>query len=647
MSSTALLFVCLITLRAAGAPDPKSATRPDPTATVGPDSAQDSSRASDSLATASSPSPLEFRRLLADSGPGPSPRLDLNRTSLDRADAGLLREILGTAPGLARVPSGSFHLPDAVDSGDLPGREPMAVLLDGRPLTTAGHPEMPVDAPAPVWLESARVYPADPLRHPNNPTGGPILESALAVPDSLRTISAARLTSGTANTHTEEFFAARPIARGLIRVAYADQKSDGRLLFGSASGQNLLLRYERVGNSLAWAVGSHQNFARAVVYPDRRWLWDRSGWDGRVLVRGRAGTIEGTTSLDWERRAWEDSARPAKRKDALTTVLLRWTGVERAGTRSARLAPLASLEVDARRLRFYQPGVFSLDRRDIGIGFAVGLGGETNRWRYRSSIGRSSPDARAAGLSAMADVEHAGSWTHRATLSRSVRPRLLPRLSNHLWTEVAQSLVAPAVETEPPLEAITRLEWTSGAPELGRVTPRLTFRAVELRHAVSAEGGLLDHMTPDGFAFLPESAFDRTIRVWSGELAATVRLAPGLGLEASGVARASDPGWRDQFWMTPWQARARLTLRRTYFGALDTELALRGEWSGERATPFGILQLADRYDAGATATVGDVRLVFLLTNLEDDLSPAAAYDGGAMVLPLRSFRMGLVWRFVD
>ncbi|MBK8230233.1 MAG: hypothetical protein IPK72_06530 [Candidatus Eisenbacteria bacterium] len=176
----------------------------------------------------------------------------------------------------------------------------------------------------------------------------------------------------------------------------------------------------------------------------------------------------------------------------------------------------------------------------------------------------------------------------------------------------------------------------------------LRLRGVEIAHAVSAEGGLLSRFTPDGYAFLPESALDRTVRVASVHVRARSELGRGLSLDARVAARRSDPGWRDQFWMTPFESQVRLGVGRAFFAE---RLRLRGYveagWVGQRATPNGILDPRDRYDAGIEGEIADFRVDFQFVNLEGDLTEASGYDGGWMVLPLGSIRMGLVWRFVD
>jgi len=55
----------------------------------------------------------------------------------------------------------------------------------------------------------------------------------------------------------------------------------------------------------------------------------------------------------------------------------------------------------------------------------------------------------------------------------------------------------------------------------------------------------------------------------------------------------------------------------------------------------------DRFDAGGTITAGNLTLFAVLLNLQDDLREAGTLDGGLMILPRRSARMGMTWRFLD
>lgn len=570
------------------------------------------------------------------------PYWSLDLDALRAREEGLIAEGLEWETMLSRQAGGSAHLPEPYDWGDLPGREPPVWVLDGLPVGTPGHPETPMDPWMPSWTQQLSVRPASPLRYPNNPTGGMLLEGTALRGDTVA-VSAARLLEGSNETHTEELLLVRPLRGGQLRLQYGDHKSNGRQLYGRQFGENLLFGYERSAGPRSWSVRATSGQSRVRVIGERRWLEDRDAIEARWRHDG-AWLIEGAGSHAWERRTWEEIGRSWKRKNEVQSGLLRAT----APGLGAALRPAAAVQLDAVRLRFFAPELASVDRRDLGPGFAAGFTGATNRWRYECSAGRSVPDARQGDFSALGDLEwrfQRGGYA-RAVATRAPRARLLPRLSNHLSTSVGQALVVPDRDTEPPLEILSTLELQLGRRDSLRWSARLIARASEIRHAVSAEGGYLDRFVPDGFEFLPASQLDRTLRVAALHAELSVPLPFSLRFEARSVLRRSDPGWREQFWMTPWEFRPRLYYRRALFAKqFDLELELRGLLTGGRATPFGELGRSDRYDGTARARIGDLLLFFQLLNLEDDLTAAASYDGGAMPLPLRSYQLGMTWAF--
>jgi hypothetical protein len=555
---------------------------------------------------------------------------------------------------LRRIPGGEPHLPDPVDAGDLPGREPPATMLEGVPLGQAGFPELQPDAYGPLWLSAATLRAADPLVLPSNPTGGPILECDLALPDSGLALSGARLTHGPNASYTEEVFLARPAGSNLFRFFYGDHKAGPRYLYQREFGENLLARLDRGvpwgGLSLGW----QQNLAKVVLAGDRQLLWNFSGLNGGGATRVGPWSAELTGTAGWERFVWTDPGRAAVRKSSTGRALLHLRGP------GIGLRPLATVQVDYQHLRFNQLSVFRLDQRRTGLGFAAGMEGVSGRWRGKGSVGRAAPGPRRAGWIAALEGEGIVSetlrvWTHA---DRSVRAPLLPRLGNELGTMVGQGVCvvgllpgSPArflVDPNRPLEEIRRAEAGVSLGPAAGIGYDLTARVCEIHHAISAEGGLLSRFSPNGYYFLPSEALDRTVRVASLRLGTHAVFPYGFRLEAWAAGRTSKPGWRDQLWMTPWEGQGRLAWSHRFFqGDLWAEGYLRGVIGGERATPQGVLTPSDRIDGGLTFEVDRLSLFVLLSNMEDDIREAAAYDGGWVYLPRRSYRTGLTWRFVD
>lgn len=562
---------------------------------------------------------------------------------------------------LRRVPSGSYHLPDPLDWGDLPGREALIVSLDAVPQTLPHDVEMPPDLVGPVWIGAMRLSATSPLDAPNLGAGGSTLSLELDQPDSNLALSGARVTSGTNSTHTEEFFLARPSGASLLRIFYQDHKTQGRLLYFDEIGDNLRVRYDRGTTWGTYGVAWHRGYARQKLLNLRRWLFDRSGLEGRVAWRLGDAALDARGAVDWHHEAWEGDTFGAVRKTAARRLFLKldlpelfpggehaFSLVDSVPPEHFALRPTLSAQLDDSRLRFHGIDATSLDRDETGLGFAAGLRGGTKKWRIEASAGRAEPVEGKSGATALLQLCRVGATRHAtASLARGVRPRLMPRLADQLSTRVRQSVATPVFDPDAPLEAVTTAE-LGGGSQIGSARIDLRARAVEIDHAISAAGGLLQFFTPAGNEFIPASALDRTIRVASIHAGWVQPLPLGLSAETKAAYRSARPGWRDQLWMTPFDASLRLSAaRRSFRQRLLIEAYVRASWSGDRATPYGIVSARDRYDAGLDGSIEAFRFFFELVNLEDDITEAAGYDGGWMVLPYRSFRMGMVWRFID
>jgi hypothetical protein len=588
----------------------------------------------------------------------------LPRETADHSTEAVLREVLEWLGGLRRIPSSAYNAPDPIDAGDLPGREPPTYLLEGLPLAPSGYPEMTPDPVGPLWLEQASLIPADPLLLPSNPSGGPVVALDLLRPDSSRAVSGARLTSGSNGVYTEEFVVSSPSGSQLTRFGYADSKTDGRFGIGyfRQFGENLLLRTDRGTAWGGWRLGWRQ--ARTRVRPSRfeRYLHDRSALDGGLALLRRAWAADLSLAMSWERLAWEGSV-PASRKEALARGLLRIEG------RRAGLRPMLTLQLDRQRRRFEQPAwpKISEDRTDNGPGLAGGIDGVSGSWQFRSSVGWATPAPGKSGWVAAATAERPlpRGWVVRLHADRCVRGALVPRLAGDLADAVGQGAWVSGsrpgndrlvVDPDRRLEVPARVEATlEGAGQRTHWT--LHARGVRIDHAVAPGHGELSLFTPEGYASLSAASLDRTVQVASLRGAATVDLGRGLAFEMEGAGRTARPAVEDQLWMAPWDGRVRLSLRRAFFSSdLRLEGFARGAFSGPRSTPYGTLASGDRYDAGVSVQVDELSIFMVLLNLESEYAPAADYEGGISqdpsgsnwwTLPLRTYRIGLTWRFLD
>ncbi|MEZ4651137.1 MAG: hypothetical protein R3E97_20580 [Candidatus Eisenbacteria bacterium] len=578
----------------------------------------------------------------------PEPLFQWGPTWADRSVDRAPREIFEWISPLRTVESGNPFMPDPLDWGDLPGREPVAYVLGGIPANPPGMPEAVEDPFAPSFVSSVSIRRPNPLRLPNNPTGGALVEAEWAVPDSAYAVSAARLSDGSAISNSDEFMFVRPGQGSLFRLFWSDHKTAGRQGYRGGKGSQVWLGYEFRALGGKFSLWSQNQFAKqrlndALGFPSRRWLWNRDAYSASYSRRVREWALSLDYAASWHRFAWEDS-RPAQRKDGVQQAILRGVGPGESWW------PLATLQVDRHQLRYWEPGRASIERTDVGLGLAVGMGGVTESGRYELSVGRSDPGTESAGLvyGAEADWSVSG-WNLQGYAGRTRRARLVPRLANHLYLQVAQGIALSEIDETPEAEVLDSAElW--GGRSLGASSVRFGLRATQITGAISAEAVGLLRLTPTGLLEgpLPEEAVDQTVSVIALHSEWLQPLRFGFDVSLDGAVRTSSPGREAQLWMTPAELRAQLHWRALLFSeGLDLDLFLRGRWNGERTTTIGTLSPMSRFDGGGSAQIDDLSLWMLFVNLTDGEHPAAAVDGGTFILPVRSFRMGLTWRFLD
>lgn len=561
------------------------------------------------------------------------------------------RELLAWLTPLRTIPSGTYFTPDPLDWGDLPGRQPPAVLMDGIPVTPPAFPEAAPDPADPLWTREITLRRATPLRLPNNSSGGPLLEYGLIRPDSQIVASGVRLSDGSFTSNTDAIYLARATATSLTHVTWADHKTTGRIEYGAEEGQDLVLRHERSPGWGRWAIGMQNHnarqrlFAEADVFrPTERWLWDRSAYTALLESRIRGWDMRLDGEVSWHRYGWESYTNPARRKDGVGRAILHLAGP------GVSLSPRATIQLDRHHWRYFEPGRLSFDRTHTGLGLAVGVVGASKGWQYELSAGRSDPGSGSAGWTAAAELfRPLGEGTNvSAYAGRSVRTRLLPRMSNHLDVMVGQVVSYPVTASSPPNEELLQGEirlHSAGATRSAGVT----VRAVEISNTFSNDAGAA-FFIPEVYlrnAF-PDSLLHGTVRSLSLTLEGEQKLKWGFEVHGSGWLRKSDPDWRRQLWATPAEMQGELSWSSSLFREEFVVHAFsRGHWSSSRATPYGRIGPRVRFDGGVTAGIDPFRVYFMFENLANTIDESGSYVVNFMPLPLRSYRFGLTWRFLD
>ncbi len=557
-----------------------------------------------------------------------------------------LRTLLEHELRLRRMPAGAYTTPDPIGPGDLPGREPVSFFVQGVSTTPAAFPGTTLDPVGPLWIERVSLRHFDPTVLPSDPAAGPAVDFTLAEPESAGAASAARLSGGSNRSFTNEFILARPAGASLIRFFYSDRKSEFRDVYDREFGENLGARFDHGATWGGWWADWHKDWLR-VRRGDTRFLWFRSSFGVGAVRRTGFWQAVVSNSWSWDRRRFE-GGDGGERRDGLGRLFLQLRGRQRL------FQPVLTVQWDAQRLR-WNSGESSRNLFHHGLGFAGGFKGASESWRYGLSAGRSAPAPKKSGWTAAADLERdlGRAWDLRLHLDRAIRPLLLPALSGDYAVLARQGLDPAGAEDDRPLEELRRASLRLGTARDARSELALHLRAIQLDHTVSAEGGMLPFFTAAAYNSLPASAYDRTVRAVSASLLGSAPLGRGFALRAEALARRSNPGWRDQIWMAPWEGSTLLTWRGQLFhGDLDLELFLRGTMSGRRATPYGVVSASDRWDGGGAGTIGRLTLSFAVINIEDDLQEAAGYDDTLtrprlITLPLNSYRTGLTWRFAD
>lgn len=582
---------------------------------------------------------------------GPPPLYRVETASVERSTERRPRELLTWLTPLRTVPSGTYFMPDPIDWGDLPGRQPPAVLLDGIPVMPPAFAEASPDPADPLWGGRMTLRHATPLRLPNNPSGGPLLDYELIRPDSQVVASGVRLSDGSFNSNTDAIYLARATFGSTTHIAWADHKTTGRIEYGSEEGQDLLIRHERTPQWGRWAIGIQNHNARQRLFseedvfrPSERWLWDRSAYTALLESRIRDWEVRVDGEVSWHRYGWESNTNPGRRKDGVGRALVHLAGPGTAWS------PRATIQLDRHRWRYFQPGRTSFDRTHTGLGLAVGAVGVTKGWQYELSGGRTDPGTGSAGWSAAAELSRrlGAGMDVGVYASRSERMRLLPRMSDDLEVMVGQGVSYPIVDSDPENEQLwqgeVRLRAAGSTRSLG-----LTVRATELRDTWSTDAGAA-LFTPEFYLRIgfPDSLREGTIRAVSLTLEGEQRLRWGFAVRGTGWLRKSDPDWRNQLWATPAEMQGELSWTSSMFREEFVVHAFsRGHWSSSRTTPFGTIDPRVRVDGGATAGIGAFRVFLIFENLANTIDESASYVVNFMPLPLRSYRFGLTWRFLD
>lgn len=596
----------------------------------------------DSLAVAR-PYPALPERLIPAGAPEPSIRLD--KSDLARSAVQEPREAVRDGLGIEYLDSGAPHRCDPIFWG-VPGRDIPELRVDGIGVGPVRWPETAFSPVPLVIVEKATLRRYSPIQGPLSSTGGPSIDLELQRPQRMRALSVFRLTQGSFGTFTEELALLRPFGRFLVTGYYGDSKSDGRGRWFRQYGQTIGGRI-MFGMAGGWfTLGADEAFHRSNLLGTKRGLWDRATWS-LSWVRPDSGSVSIETSLHWNgiRGAWDTTLGRTQRRGRSVT----WRGLAETSASVGKLS--AVIEADFARVRYDRPEAEQRLLEDSSVGVAVGWEHGSSHLTERLSCGvvRLAPLEAAPVFSGEVELRDRGLPRLLVHASRAVRNRTLPRLpaDGSAWVRAGLDLAAEDSGEVP--EALWRFGLETGYRNR---SDALSFTAgVDLLHATKSLSGELDDLSSlgtDAQEMLPADLQRGEATFLSPWLRSKLTMPFGFRLNASVWSTHVDGGVEHHLGLPGVRFNGELGWSGLLFkGDLLLDLLLRADGRSEVATPYGSVPAAALVDGEIKGRLGSADLFFVLANLLNANQRSMTYDGGFMQLPLRHYRAGVRWAFVD
>ena len=526
-----------------------------------------------------------------------------------------------------------------------PGRDVPELRIDGQPVGPVRWPETSLSPVPLVAVESACLRRYAPICGPLSSTGGPRIDLTLCQSEPARANSVIRLTQGSYETFTQEICLRRPIGPTFVVAFYGDSKSDGRDLWHPQKGQTAGARVShRLGGGwFHW--GFTDAFDRSRLLTTKRTLWDHTDATASWSRADSAG-ISIRTSLQWDatRGAWETSRGRTERKGRS----VRWSGYGEQRTPVGRIA--AVVESEFARVHLRRPGEEQDLQKDAAIGAAIGFERATTLARQRFSCGvvRLAPLQAAPVFAAEAEIDRAGVPRLLVYASRAVRNRSLPRLPSDGEAWVRQGIGLAAERDGEPPEALWRLGieagpkdavigWPVFGLDLLHATRSLTWEMDDLTTlGTDGQDQLAEELQRSGATFLSPWVRCQAHLPFGFRLHGSMHATAAQGGVAHHLGVAAIRGWGEVGW-------SRLLFR----GDLLLDLALQAEGRSRAAGPYGSIPAIGILDGEARGRIGAADIFFVMANLMNVEANSFSYDGGFQSLPLRHYRAGLRWTFVN
>ncbi|MBD3335728.1 MAG: hypothetical protein GF355_09450, partial [Candidatus Eisenbacteria bacterium] len=258
-----------------------------------------------------------------------------------------------------------------------PGYEVWSRVTDGMVDIDPGEPWAFLPGWSPLWIQSLGWLPYDPVWAPLGAGGSGILWRELQERGT-GTFSGVRLTTGPYDTTTEEAWLERRLLGVRAAVFYGDSRSQGRLLIGPQSGQDLLLRVDRaVGRSLLRAEWLNEH-SEVEWFLLRKLWWDHDHVRLRgTLDLGSLGRMEGRYARRERQWRWYGEEGLFRRRISSHDLTAIWSSGD--VTHLHRLEGSMRLLFTREHWRAPNPGTADVDQS----GMALAMG-----WRARGGASR-------------------------------------------------------------------------------------------------------------------------------------------------------------------------------------------------------------------------------------------------------------------
>ncbi len=564
-------------------------------------------------------------------GAGGSEQL-LSREQLSTSAALTLSEVLADETHLGSFKSGShgtWDVPYLIS----PAVERLSLWYQGQGTTGAAFPEAITHSLSLLPVSEFHYIPPDPFIDPLASGGEGMIYGLNDLPNWEETPSAIRLAEGPNGASVEDAILARQVDPWRVLTCIGHLSSEGRIFYGGSKYQHLMMQLERSTRLGAFRLTGGDRSGRYKMIGGQKQTWTSQmlalGWQYATLGDGEGEfhLVRRNEQLNWyeqgtagHRRAISTevtifSAFPVGPLSLLTSQALSWTSLS------------YRVDQDTKKINSRS-----------GNGIAIGALWEDEQSRLLVSVGRTDPwwdEAIYRGRFVLGrrlvggQIDLSG-WYGGAQV---FQPGLEPR---------GISLISDGISLPDDMFLINNEQRRVGHLEISGAVKRTgsSFRSSLFLRRVRDGLGLEE--------VAGNPAHQSNITLKGARCSLRMRLPFGSFISGN-LTAIFDPVVDDlPDLIAPYRGSITFSLRRLLCREeLDLEFRLICEFQSKWQTEAGEMPATNRLNGELHAGIGKADLFMGLYNLEDDRRESSTYTDGWMVLPVRSFRTGVEWHFMD